>query len=261
MESFLNMPLHTTLCWTMIVTGAFTLFGLSKYVTAPYGRHSKAGWGILLDPKLSWFLMESPNLVMILFFYLKNYGMSGQLPPATNCILLVFYGGHYINRSLIFPMRIRNGKKMPITVMLAAAFYCSWNGYIQSKTLLELEQYGDEVLSSTRFILGSVVFISGFAINYHSDEVLRNLRKPGETGYKIPYGGAFKYVSCGNFFGEIVEWIGFAIASGSLSGAAFAFYTFANTAPRGASHHAWYLEKFKGEYEDLGRSAVIPFIW
>ena len=68
-------------------------------------------------------------------------------------------------------------------------------------------------------------------------------------------------MSCANFFGEIVEWTGFAIATGSLPGVAFAFYTFANTAPRGVSHHKWYLEKFKGEYEALGRKAVIPFIW
>lgn len=38
------------------------------------------------------------------------------------------------------------------------------------------------------------------------------------AGYKIPYGGMFEYVSCANFFGEIVEWVGFAMASWSLPG-------------------------------------------
>ena len=209
-----------------------------------------------MNPKLAWMLMECPNLVFIAYYLYKN-----GVPATANVVLLVFYGGHYVNRSLIFPLRIRNGKKMPITVMLAAAFYCSWNGYIQSKYLLELHMYPDSTLRSARFILGSVVFVAGFAINYTSDEILRNLRKPGETGYKIPRGGAFEYVSCANFFGEIVEWTGFAIATGSLPGVVFAFYTFANTAPRGVSHHKWYLEKFKGEYEALGRKAVIPFIW
>jgi 3-oxo-5-alpha-steroid 4-dehydrogenase 1 len=45
-----------------------------------------------------------------------------------------------------------------------------------------------------------------------SDAILRNLRKPGETDYKIPKGGAFKFVSGANFLGEILEWTGFAIA-------------------------------------------------
>lgn len=32
------------------------------------------------------------------------------------------------------------------------------------------------------------MFLSGMIINLHSDSILRNLRKPGESGYKIPYG-------------------------------------------------------------------------
>ena len=110
----------------------------------------------MMNPKLAWMLMECPNLVFIAYYLYKN-----GVPATTNIVLVVFYGGHYINRSLIFPMRIRNGKKMPITVMLAAAFYCSWNGYIQSKYLLELHMYDDSTLQSARFILGSIIFVAG----------------------------------------------------------------------------------------------------
>eukprot|EP00660_Eupelagonema_oceanica_P014850 gene14850-biopygen37094 len=35
---------------------------------------------------------------------------------------------------------------------------------------------------------------------------------PETVPYKIPYGGAFEYVSGANFFGEIVEWYGWGIA-------------------------------------------------
>jgi len=35
---------------------------------------------------------------------------------------------------------------------------------------------------------GIALFISGMVINIHADHILRNLRKPGETGYKIPQG-------------------------------------------------------------------------
>ena len=80
-----------------------------------------------------------------------------------------------------------------------------------------------------------------------------------ETGYKIPRGGAFELVSGANFFGEIVEWSGFALAAWSLPGLAFAIFTFANIGPRAASHHRWYLTKFP-EYP-RSRRAVIPFVW
>lgn len=35
---------------------------------------------------------------------------------------------------------------------------------------------------------GSLLWLVGLLMNVHSDHILRNLRKPGETGYKIPTG-------------------------------------------------------------------------
>lgn len=81
------------------------------------------------------------------------------------------------------------------------------------------------------------IFIVGMAINCHSDSVLRNLRMPGENDYKIPKGGAFKWVSGANFFGEIMEWFGYAIFAGSTTAWAFALFTAANTIPRAINHH------------------------
>jgi 3-oxo-5-alpha-steroid 4-dehydrogenase 1 len=115
-------------------------------------------------------------------------------------------------------------------------------------------------LSGAHFIVGAVMFIVGMAINIHSDSILLNLRKPGETGYKIPYGGAFSLVSAANFFGEVFEWCGYAVATGfAPPGIGFALYTVANLVPRGVWQHRWYHDKFKGEYPQK-RTAVIPYI-
>lgn len=35
---------------------------------------------------------------------------------------------------------------------------------------------------------GSVLWFIGWLVNMHSDHILRNLRQPGESGYKIPTG-------------------------------------------------------------------------
>ena len=59
--------------------------------------------------------------------------------------------------------------------------------------------------------------------------MLRELRKPGETGYKIPVGGLYRLLSCPNYFGELLEWIGFAIAAWSLPAFMFAVYTAATS--------------------------------
>lgn len=97
------------------------------------------------------------------------------------------------------------------------------------------------------------------AINIHSDHILRNLRKPGEKDYKIPKGGFFKYVSAANFFGEILEWCGYAFACWSLPAAVFALNSFCIIGTRGYTHHLYYLKKFKNYPSE--RKAVIPFIW
>jgi hypothetical protein len=119
--------------------------------------------------------------------------------------------------------------------------------------------YPDGYLSSPRFLAGLALFVTGMAVNWHSDGVLIGLRRPGETGYKIPRGGAFELVSGANFFGEILEWSGWALAAGTRPALAFAFFTFCNIGPRGAQHHRWYRATFK-DYP-VGRKAVIPFVW
>jgi 3-oxo-5-alpha-steroid 4-dehydrogenase 1 len=266
-DTMLNNPidllsssnLHTFLTLAMFVTGVVTILATVFVVTAPYGRHSTAvGYGRLVPAKAAWMIMESPNLWWCLFYYHKHNGVSHL--PSANAILIAMFCGHYINRSLVYPLRLSSGSKpMPLAVMLSAAFYCSWNGFIQSKFLFELHMFPSEHLISTRFLVGTMMWFAGFCINYHSDDIMRNLRKPGETGYKIPVGGMFEYVSGANFFGEIMEWTGYGIAGGP-PGVAFAWFTFCNTAPRGAAHHKWYLDKF-GDAYPKNRKAVIPFIW
>ncbi|XP_067297048.1 3-oxo-5-alpha-steroid 4-dehydrogenase 2a isoform X2 [Pseudorasbora parva] len=105
---------------------------------------------------------------------------------------------------------------------------------------------------------GVLMFFSGMAINIHSDYILRNLRKPGEVSYKIPRGGLFELVSGANFFGEIVEWCGYAVASWSFPAFSFALFTICSIGPRAYHHHRYYLEKFK-DYPK-SRKAVIPFL-
>ncbi|MXZ72004.1 MAG: hypothetical protein F4Z04_10970 [Acidobacteria bacterium] len=80
--------------------------------------------------------------------------------------------------------------------------------------------------------------------------------EPGRVGGDGASGGAFRYVSCPNYLGELLEWFGWALATWSLGGLAFFTYTAANLVPRALSHHRWYRERF-ADYP-AGRKAVIP---
>ena len=148
---------------------------------------------------------------------------------------------------------------MYVSIMLQAFVFNLFNGYLQGMQLV-LGSYSTWACLEWSFMCGVIIFLSGWAINYHSDDVLRNLRKPGDTGYHIPYGGAFRWVTAANYFGEILEWSGWALATFSLAGTSFALFTFANIGPRARSHHQWCLNKFGSAYPK-NRTAVIPFLW
>ena len=77
----------------------------------------------------------------------------------------------------------------------------------------------------------------------------------------IPMGGMFRYVSSANYFGEFMEWVGFAIASWSWAGVIFAWWTFANLGPRSASLYRRYEKEFGNEFTSLKRKKIIPFIY
>ncbi len=75
----------------------------------------------------------------------------------------------------------------------------------------------------------------------------------------MPQGGLFRFVSSPNYFGEIVEWTGFAIVMGALPGFAFLAWTLANLVPRAVEHHRWYRATF-ADYP-RARRALVPFLF
>lgn len=251
----MTFEFFTQFIWLWIAIGIVTFFSL-LFITVPYGRHTKTGWGPLIDNRISWILMEAVVLVVLYFFI---YTGSNSISLA-NGVIIALFSFHYFNRSFIFPFRIKtNGKKMPLSITLLSVTFNSVNGFLIGYYLGEFKMYDDAWLTSPQFIIGTLVFFTGMALNWNSDSILINLRKPGETGYKIPEKGFFKYVSCPNLLGEVIEWGGFAILTWSLPGLAFFVWTCANLIPRALAHHKWYKEKFESYPKE--RKAIIPKTW
>ena len=247
--------LHNYATWAEIGLAILTFISLF-FITAPYGRHGRGGWGPEVNQRLGWVLMELPACVLWLaIFFMGEHAL--EVAPL---VLMSLWQVHYINRTFIFPLRIKaEGKTTPFSIVLTAVVFNSLNAYINARWVSQLGHYDGSWLFDVRFIVGALLFALGFAINQHADWVLMNLRKPGETGYKIPRGGLYTYITCPNYFGEVLEWTGFAIASWSLPGLAFALYTFANLAPRARDHHRWYKQKFSDYPSE--RRVLIPFVW
>jgi len=243
-----------------LVCGWFILSAVSFVVllliVAPYGRHNRGGWGPQISATVGWVVMEAP--APLFFALLFVFGSRTGSPVAA--VFLAMWLLHYVNRAFVFPFRRRgSGKQMPLTILAMALLFNGINVYINGRYLFALApEYTLAWLSDPRFVIGACLFLVGFAMNQHADQVLFRLRKPGEGGYKVPLGGMYRYVSCPNYLGEILEWTGWAVATWSVPGLAFAVWTFANLAPRALSNHRWYRETFP-DYP-IERRAFIPFI-
>jgi 3-oxo-5-alpha-steroid 4-dehydrogenase 1 len=232
------------------------LFPVLLKIPAPYGRHTRKGWGPVLPNRAGWITMELPALIIFLIFSLSgNQQLSG-----ITLVFILSWVFHYTNRSLVYPFRTKTrNKKMPVIIVLFALIFNVVNGYINGYYFSVIRPvYDASWLADPRFIAGFLLFITGFYLNIRSDEILLSLRKSSTRGYAIPSEGLFRYISCPNFLGEIIEWIGFALMSWSPAALAFALWTLINLVPRALDHHKWYKEKF--DNYPLKRKAIIPFI-
>ncbi len=246
--------LHRALAWGVIATGAVVFVSLF-FVVAPYGRHSRPGWGFMISNRLGWTLMESPSCLGFAAIFFSGSHALEPAPLALACMWLA----HYVHRTFLFPLRMtKKLKHMPAAVSGMAVVFNVINAYINARWLSELGSYPTSWLADPRFLAGAALFVFGMALNIQSDNVLFGLRKPGEDGYKIPHGGAYRWVSAPNYLGELIEWGGFALAAWSLAALAFFLFTFANLVPRAISHHRWYKERFPDYPRE--RKAVIPFL-
>lgn len=233
------------------------VFVVVHWIPAPYGRYARRGWGPEISRRAGWVLMELPAVLCFGFFFL-----SGDLETATTTWVFFFlWQIHYLYRSLVFPFRLRDrGKTNPLLVVVLAVVFNLWNGYLNGRYLgAHAVAYTAEWLYDPRFIAGAGLWISGFLLNLHSDEILFRLRGPEETNYRIPYGGAYRFVSCPNYLGELIEWTGWAVLTWSLPGVFFVAWTAANLVPRARTHHKWYLENFP-DYP-RNRKIILPFVY
>lgn len=245
--------LHRALVLVELGLAAAT-FAALWLVVAPYGRHARPGWGPTLPARLGWLLMESPAWL----FFTAVYAAGARRAEAAPLALLSLWLGHYLYRGLVFPLRLRDGARLPALVAGLGLGFNLLNGWVNARWISGLGSYPPGWLSGPRFLAGAALFVAGLAVHASADAALRRLRAPGESGYRVPRGGLFEWVSCPNYLGEVVQWAGWALASWSPAGLAFALYTAANLLPRALANHAWYRRTFPGY--PARRRALLPFV-
>lgn len=258
-SEIVSLDSYNTFLVVMAAVAAVVFVAL-YFVDAGYGYLFNPKFGFPVPNRVAWVLMECPVfIVMFILWWMSDHAI--EVAPFT---LFIIFQTHYFQRSFIFPMLIRGNSKMPVGIMLMGMVFNTLNAVMQGGWIFYYAPdmgYYDDWFSQPFIYIGTAVWLFGFVTNLHSDYVIRNLRKPGDTKHYIPKGGMFKYVSSANYFGEFMEWVGFAIASWSWAGVVFALWTFANLGPRSASLYKRYEREFGEEFTSLKRKRIIPFIY
>jgi protein-S-isoprenylcysteine O-methyltransferase Ste14 len=235
---------------------AAIVFIVLMFVSAPYGKHYRKGWGITINSRTAWLISELPAVFVIALVFLLNYANVNLV----NILFLSLWEIHYVYRTFVFSLRLRGSKKsFPVLLVALAFLFNCINGFINGYYLFALNpNYNLAWLFSLPFVIGVILYISGLSLHIRADAILRALRKPGETEYKAPTSGIFKYITNPNYLGETVQWFGWALMTFSLPGLAFAVFTAANLLPRAISNHKWYQTHFP-EYAK-NHKMLIPFL-
>ncbi len=135
-----QQSIHTALSIFIIAISPITYFILTRIIAAPFGKHSVTSsssvtgqsrpqkWGPSLNPKLAWFLFESPNLLWCIYGYVHRNRevFDGQ---HANAVLFSLFIIHYLNRCVIYPLQMTKGSSTVNLAILSSAFlFCSING-------------------------------------------------------------------------------------------------------------------------------------
>lgn len=242
------------------IASSLLIFILLFFVNAPYGKYYAKRWGASINPRLGWIAMEFPAFITLLVMFIAG----GAYKNFVLTVFIVIWEIHYIRRTFIFPFQIITKKKMSVLIPILSVVFNTMNGYINGYYLFindgSFEKYSFSWIFTPQFIVGCSIFIVGLVININSDSILRKLRLTGDGEYYIPNEGLHKYVANPNYFGELLEWIGWAVLTWSPAGAAFALFTFANLSPRAQKNKLWYREKFGSSYPKE-RKAIIPYLF
>ncbi|KAI8329307.1 3-oxo-5-alpha-steroid 4-dehydrogenase-domain-containing protein [Chlamydoabsidia padenii] len=229
------------------------------FINAPYGKFAHSnnlvlGFGFSKKwSKLTWFTMEivSPVVFTLVLYLLPPNDSNGYTRFQMGACALWYI--HYINRTFIYSYRVPSMAPMALVTCISAIGFNMVNGYMNAYWIATTTT---ELSSMVQWI-GICLWLFGFGSNIYHDSILFDLRK-SKSGYSIPMGGLYRYISCPNYFSECVEWIGYAMFCASPPSFWFALGTMANLIPRAYKSHQWYQQQFKNYPSN--RNAIIPFV-
>ena len=78
--------------WIELALAVLTFIGL-RFITAPYGRFGRGGWGPTVPGRVGWVLMEAPAPLVFAAVYLAGDHRASVVP----LVMLCMWQSHYLS--------------------------------------------------------------------------------------------------------------------------------------------------------------------
>jgi very-long-chain enoyl-CoA reductase len=231
----------------------------------PIGDKVKDGATLIfkdLGPQVSWtvvFLVEyfGSLIAFPLVYLLRPYIYAKNTPLSTTQeVAAILFTLHFLKRELetLFVHKFGNDTMPIFNIFKNSIYYHGFAFYIAYYILHP--DFTDP--PRIQVYIGFTIFLISILSNFRCHLMLANLRPPGSRERKIPRGFLFDYVSCANYFFEILEWVGFTIMTQSLASLLF-------TLAGAGQMYIWAVGKhrrYKKEFPDYpkNRKVLIPFL-
>ena len=209
---------------------------LSPVQKAPFGRHTRPGWGPTLPNAWGWVIMEFSRSP-------ASCCPSGKTRPSRQSRHLLHGGPVHAPLPASQPGLSRlsphPGQTHAADRVLSAITFNAVNGTFFGTWFGTFADYDASWWQDTG-PFGLLLFLVGAAINVRSDYQLIALRKGSETGYTIPHGGFFRWVSCPQSLRRNAGMEQLCPAHLVPARTGLRLLDHCQCPPRSLAHHAWY---------------------
>ncbi len=130
----MNQETFQIFLWVMSAVALFVFIAL-YFVKAGYGMFRTASWGISINNKLAWMLMEAPVFMVMFALW---WMIRASICRAGIFHFLPLFQLHYFQRAFIFPFLLKGKSRMPLAIMSMGIVFNLLNGMMQANGLFYL---------------------------------------------------------------------------------------------------------------------------
>lgn len=210
-----------------------------------------------LGPQMSWRTVYIIEYLGPLLIHPLIFSMFSGPRSSAQWVTLALVTIHFLKREYetVFVHRF-SSETMPAFNLVKNCAYYWFVGGVALAGVTYSDWYARETYKFPRYPV--LLFLLAEMCNFKTHTILRDLRPAGTTERKIPCGLGFDWVSCPNYFFEILAWVAMSSVTNSLASWLFTAVGAGQMWFWSVKRHRRYRKEFPDYPKD--RKILVPFV-